>query len=410
MSIVVQDGLVRQVTPWSDRDGNRGYEVVDLSDATVTPGLLDAHTHLCHGAVKSPAWAGLADDPTAIVAWGLASCAAALAAGITTVVDCGSPSGLALTVRNLVAAGVANGPQVLAAGEAITTTGGHGEFLGTRADNADDMRRAVRGLVGRGADLIKIMATGGATDPHTNRRRAQYNTEQLRAAVTDAHRLGRLVVGHANATEGITRCVAAGIDVVAHCNWLGPEPGTVALDMPTVDAMTADGTYVDLNLQGARRPLAETDGAPTDWPHGTPPPLCRWDLFAPMRRAGVAIYLSSDAFGPAIGSYPADLGCAVAEWRVPVEDLVHRTTALPAQAFGLDDRGLIERRRRADLVAFDGDLRADPSGLGRPVAVWRGGHLAVDAGRISLPAVAHRHDAEAQAQLREIDEVFHELG
>ncbi|MEJ7704422.1 MAG: hypothetical protein WKF47_12455 [Geodermatophilaceae bacterium] len=105
------------------------------------------------------------------MAWGLSSCAAALVAGITTVVDCGSRSGLALTVRDLVASGVASGPRVLAAAEAVTTTAGRGEDIGIIADDAAGMRTAVRRLVARSADLIKIMVTGGATDPHTNRRR-----------------------------------------------------------------------------------------------------------------------------------------------------------------------------------------------------------------------------------------------
>ncbi|WP_142065272.1 hypothetical protein [Pseudonocardia kunmingensis] len=91
-------------------------------------------------------------------------------------------------MRDLVRSGVAAGPRVLAAAEAITTTAGHGEDIGTPADDAIQIRTAVRRLVARSADLIKIMVTGGATDPHTNRRHAQYSTEELRAAIDDAHR------------------------------------------------------------------------------------------------------------------------------------------------------------------------------------------------------------------------------
>lgn len=407
MAVLIEGGRIAAVTPWRDRPGS--VPVLDHGDRTVVPGLIDGHTHLCWGSPQSPAWAQLGDDPAAIVAWGLSSCSAALAAGVTTVVDCGSRSGLAMTVRDLVRSGVATGPRVLAAAEAITTTAGHGEDIGTPADDILQIRTAVRRLVARSADLIKIMVTGGATDPHTNRRHAQYSTEELRAAIDDAHRLGRPVVGHANATEGIVRAVLAGIDIVAHCNWLGPEPGTVVVDMPTVERMARNGVAVDLNIQGARRPLAETDGEPIGWPDGTPRPGCRWDLLEPLRRAGVPIYLTSDAFGPAIGSFPIHLGQAGSEWSLPAEELIHRVTAVPALAFGLADRGTVEPGRDADLAVFDGDLRRDPGTLGRPRAVVQRGRRVVDAGRLAPPRVARAHAAEARAQSGLLDAVFTEL-
>jgi len=409
MAVVLAGGRVAEVTRWSERERHGADSILDYSDATVVPGLIDAHTHLCWGSPQSRAWADSSDTPAAVVAWGLSSCAAALAAGITTVVDCGSRSGLALTVRDVVHAGVATGPRVLAVGEAITTTAGHGEDIGMAADDVVGMRTAVRRLVARSADLVKIMVTGGATDPHTNRRQPQYSTDELRAAIDDAHRLGRLVVGHANATEGIVRAVDAGIDIVAHCNWLGPDPGTVVVDLPTVERMLRDGVAVDLNIQGARRPLAETDGETLGWPDGSPPPGCRWDLLEPLRRAGIPIYLTSDAFGPAIGSFPTQLGLAAVEWSLTAEELIHRVTAIPAQAIGLRDRGTIEHGRDADIAAFRGDLRTDPGTLSRPTAVHRQGRLVVAAGRLSPPPVAEAHAAEARAQEGLLDEVFAEL-
>lgn len=409
MALILEGSKVGSIVPWGRHESDAFARILDYSDATVVPGLVDAHTHLCAGSPSSNAWASLPDDAVAIVAWGLASCSAALAAGITTVVDCGSRSGLALTVRDLLQSGVASGPAVLAAGEAITTTAGHGEDLGTIADNAAELRKAVRQLVARNADLIKIMVTGGATDPHTNRRQAQYDTQELRGAIEDAHRLGRRVVGHANATVGIVNAVQAGIDVVAHCNWLGPEPGTVVVDLPTVREMGRRGVFVDLNIQGARRPLVETDGMPVDWPETPKPPSCRWELLEPLREAGVQIYLSSDAFGPAIGTFPADLGLAAVEWNLTAETLIQLVTSIPATAFGLADRGQVETGRAADLAVFPGDLRADPTALGRPAAVFQGGQLVVADGRLSPPAVARRHGQEARAQLRLIDDVFQQL-
>jgi len=412
MVVVLEDGQVAAVQPWSeyvDQSAATAAPILDYRNATVVPGLIDGHTHLCWGSPRSRPWLELGGDPAALVAWGLSSCAAALVAGITTVVDCGSRSGLALTVRDLVASGVATGPRVLAAAEAITTTAGHGEDIGIIADDAAAMRAAVRRLVARSADLIKIMVTGGATDPHTNRRQPQYSTDELRAAIDDAHRLGRLVVGHANATEGIVRAVDAGIDIVAHCNWLGPDSGTVLLDHPTIKRMAQDGVVVDLNIQGARRPLADTDGEVLDWPGGSAQPGCRLDLLEPLRHAGVAMYLTSDAFGPAIGSFPTQLGRAGSEWGLGAAELISRVTTIPAQALGLTDRGTVTAGRDADLAVFDGDLRTDMSTLSRPLAVHQQGRLVVTGGRLCPPRVARAHADEASAQSGLLDEVLRAL-
>ena len=153
----------------------------------------------------------------------------AMAAGITTLGDTGSVGDSLLYVRDAINEGTAVGPRILAAGPAITTTAGHGHYLGIEelADNADEIKVAIRKLVYRGVDFIKIMATGGASDPPTNRYRAQYSEEEMRVAVEDAHRLRKRVVAHVNPTEGIINSVRAGVDALAHCNWLGSEEGTV---------------------------------------------------------------------------------------------------------------------------------------------------------------------------------------
>lgn len=177
--------------------------------------------------------------------------------------------------------------------------------------------KAVRAGVAAGCDLVKIMVTGGAIDPPTNRRRSQYGEEELRAAIDDAHRLGKRVVGHANATEGITRAVHAGIDIVAHCNWLGGDPGTVWVEESTVARMAEQGVWVDLNVEGALRDLKSTDGTVVAWEHPGPHPSARWELLQPLRLRGIGVYLTSDAFGPGIGQFPSALCTAQRRWDCP---------------------------------------------------------------------------------------------
>lgn len=411
-ALVIDDGRIVQVGAWNaDYDRlSRSSASQDLRGHTVIPGIIDAHTHLCLGSPASPAWTAAAADPIGIVAWGLASGLAALQSGITTVVDVGSRDGLALRVAEVIDAGLAVGPKVLAAGAAITTTGGHGTEFGMRADDQAELVRAVRAAVAGGADVIKIMVTGGAIDPSSNRRRAQYSEQELRAAIDDAHRLGRRVVGHANATEGITRAVAAGIDIVAHCNWLGSDPGTVEVDWPTVAAMADQRVWVDLNIEGALRDLKETDGRVVSWPAGEPVPNTRWELLAPLRRRGVGLYVTSDAFGLSIGGLTESLGQLHRRFDLPVEVLVNLVTGKPARALGLDrERGQLVPAARADAVVLSGDLRENPDSLLTPVAVYRDGAQVVSDGRVSMPRAAAASGREAAAQRDLLSAVWKDL-
>ncbi len=412
VALVIGDGRIVEVGTWdADYEAlSRSSANRDLRGHTVIPGIIDAHTHLCLGSPTSSAWAAASVDQIGTVAWGLASGLAALQSGITTVVDVGSRDGLALRVSEVIDTGLALGPKVLAAGAAITTTGGHGTEFGMTADNQGELVRAVRAAVAGGADVIKIMVTGGAIDPSSNRRRAQYSEQELKAAIDDAHRLGRRVVGHANATEGITRAVAAGIDIVAHCNWLGQNSATVEVDWSTVAAMSDQRVWVDLNIEGALRNLQETDGRVVSWPEGEPVPNTRWELLAPLRRRGVGLYVTSDAFGPSVGRFTASLRQLRLRFDLSVELLVNLVTGEPARALGLDaDRGLLIPGARADTVILTGDLRESLDALLTPVAVYRDGAEVVSEGRMSMPRVAAASGLESAAQRDLLSAVLNDL-
>lgn len=411
-AVLVEDGKIAAIEPWHEQRfyEQNALETHDFSTQTVLAGLIDAHVHLClKTEVESSALAE-AGDPVEIVAWGLASAIAALRSGVTTVVDVGSPLGLASRVASLIDQGYAVGPKVFAAGLVITTTAGHGAEFGRLADSGAELVRAVRSAVADGADLIKIMVTGGAIDPSTNRRRSQYSEEELRLAIDDAHRLGRRVVGHANATEGIARAVRAGIDIVAHCNWLASEPGKIEIDYETVAQMVRLGTWIDLNIEGATRDLAATDGVVQSWPVEVPEPANRWELLAPLRGEGVPLYLTSDAFGPAVGSFTETLCQARATWQLDVEELISLASGEPARALGMEAvRGLLAPGRVADFVVVEGDLRSHPDALLNPIAVFRNGEEAVAHGRLQPPDAAVGVGSAAAAQRSLLESVFEVL-
>lgn len=383
-AVVVEDGVVVDVADLAEVDvSDVPALVVDHRDATVTPGLVDAHVHTSWGRDDQPGWGWAGSSEVGRFAWGLAGARAALTAGVTTVRDCGGSGLVTLLVRDAIAAGLHPGPHMRVCGPCVTTTAGHGDFIGVTADDAGELRKRVRELTVAGVDHIKVMATGGDMDPHTNRRRPQYDDDELAALIGDAHRLGLTVVAHCNATSGIRGAVAAGIDTIAHCNWLGYEEGTIDYDRTVAHQIVDRGIFVDLNVAASIRPLAEFDGSAETWSGWDDPPANRWELHREIRDAGGRILFSSDEFGEDLATFPLLLSRAVRELEIPAEEVVHRATEVPAQALGLDGEvGTLVPGRRADLSVFAGDLRTDPDVLGRCREVWQAGDRVVRDGAV----------------------------
>ncbi|HEY3079837.1 MAG TPA: amidohydrolase family protein [Chloroflexota bacterium] len=361
----------------------RPDEEIDARDGAVVPGLIDGHCHVVG------AWEEM--DPhrpgyrERLVLWGAGAAQAALAAGVTTLGDCGAPDDSSLLLRDAIASGHLTGPRLVVCGPSLTTTAGHGDYLGIAAlaDNADELRRQVRRWVRAGIDFVKVMATGGSADPPSNRRRAQYTVEELTPAVADAHRLRRRVVAHCNATEGIRHSVEAGVDVIAHCNWLGCEEGVVEYDDAVARRMGKQGTMVDLNGGGLIQ-LVPGEGRVQGW-HDAGLPARRWDMIEHMRRAhGVRVYLTTDALGPKIAGFPAVLTRFAREADVGPTDVLQMATQLPAIGIGVGERvGTLEVGKLADLVVLAGDPSADPSAFGRARLVVKGGRVVARDGRLA---------------------------
>jgi len=361
----------------------RPDEKLDARDGVVLPGLIDAHCHVVG------AWDEL--DPRApgyrerLVLWGAGAAQAALAAGVTTLGDCGAPEESSLLLRDAIASRHLIGPRLVVCGPSLTTTAGHGDYLGIAAlaDNADELRRQVRRWVRAGVDFVKVMATGGSADPPSNRRRAQYRADELAPAVADAHRLRKRVVAHCNATEGIRNSVEAGVDVIAHCNWLGGEDGVVEYDDALARRMGAQGTMVDLNGGGLVQ-LVPGEGRVQGW-HDADLPARRWDILDHMRRVhGVRVYVTTDALGPKIASFPSVLTRFAREAEVSPLEVVEMATRLPAIGIGVADRvGSLEVGKLADLVVLDGDPTSDPAAFGRARLVVKGGRPVARDGRLA---------------------------
>ena len=385
-SVVIEDGRIAFVgsrqeldTAYPDRSG---WDEIDGAGASLIPGMIDGHAHLTIENANDTSYPGIDAPHEAIVLYTLQAAREALAAGLTTLADCGSIGDTLLFVRDSINQGVVVGPRILAAGPSVTTTAGHGHYLGIEAlaDNADQIKIAIRKLVFRGVDFIKIMATGGASDPPTNRFRAQYSEEEMRVAVEDAHRLRKRIVAHVNPTEGIVNSVRAGVDALAHCNWLGSEEGTVEYVPEVAQEAGEKGIFVDLNVFATLVPIAGRDGIVSGW-EGPGEVEYRFDLIRDMERRGCKSYFSSDHMGRNIANFPQRLVEARHTLKLDPVEVIFRVTGRAAEGIWLQDEiGTIETGKVADLVLLNGDVADRIEALTDVRAVMRNGSVVVQEG------------------------------
>jgi imidazolonepropionase-like amidohydrolase len=199
-----------------------GWPVVEYRDATILPGLIDCHVHLCAdsrtGALdRLP---GYTDEQLGQVI--LTSLRTQLAAGVTTVRDLGDRRWVVLDWRDRVAAGRVGfpSPAIVASGPPITSPRGHCWHMGGEAGDENELRAAVRERAERRVDVIKVMASGGATTAGTDVLACQYTLEQLQTIVEEAHAYGLPVTAHAHGLPAVIQAVDAGVDGIEHCGCL----------------------------------------------------------------------------------------------------------------------------------------------------------------------------------------------
>ncbi|MGY1812436.1 amidohydrolase family protein [Blastococcus sp. SYSU D00820] len=366
--VLVADGRIAGVEP-AGAPVPADCPVTDHRNATLLPGLIDTHVHLCADA--GPRALDTIPDLSAAALDRVVetSLRRHLAAGVTAVRDLGDHR-WAVVERHR---GRVEGPTVVASGPPITSPGGHCASMGGEVTGPDGLRRAVRERAERGADLVKVMVSGGMLTPGTDPLACQFDLADLRVLVDEAHRLGLPVAAHAHPLTAVERALDAGVDGIEHCSCLTPD-----------GIRTPPGVAARL----ARGPAAV---CPTvgNLPGADPPPHVRARMAAAgagfeqllahagdLCRAGVRPVAGTDA-GIAPGKPHGVLPYAVAELvsgGLAVPEALAAATGRAADACGLTGRtGRLAAGLDADLLVVDGDATADVGCLLRPrLVVSRG--------------------------------------
>ena len=352
-AIVVEGSVIRRVEGWTGQTAT-----YDLSGLTVLPGLIDTHVHITSHFGKNGRAENEGETPAEQALYAAENAYRTLMAGFTTIQSIGAP--LDVPLREAIARGQLPGPRVLTSVSALTDT----------MPTPTEIRRWVRGMVDRGADLIKIFASksireGGAQT---------LSDDQIRAACEEARSLGKRIWVHAHAASAARASAQAGCFTVTHGSQLTDSEFTL---------MAERGTFFEPNIGLVSQNYIEnkarylgignyTEEGFAFMERGIPLKLTMFR--AAMKHRGLKLIMGTDATAGAHGQNAREIVYRVQVAGQPAMDAIAGATALAAEALGLADRlGAVAPGMEADLIAVDGDPLKDITALQRVVFVMKGG-------------------------------------
>lgn len=377
--VVVEDGRIAEVADTTVRVGIDRR--VDVDGRVLMPGLCDGHVHVI--AVTANFAELVRMSPFYVAARTAPILEGMLMRGFTTVRDGGGADfGLARAVEE----GHLKSPRILFCGQALSPTGGHGDMrlpgepsldvtdrhasLGTICDGVPEVRRAAREALRRGADHVKIMASGGVSSPTDRIDSDQFAREEIAAAVEEAACANRYVMAHAYTARAVTRCAELGVRTIEHCNLIDEATATTIRDNGSYMVPTLS-TYHALKTEGVAA------GLPADL-LGKLDDVLEKGLGAVemAQRAGVTMAYGTDLLGT-MHRRQLDEFILRKDVVAPV-DLLRAATVNAAEAFRAEgDFGVVEVGARADLLVLEGDPLEDITVMTRPeenlAAIMKGG-------------------------------------
>jgi|HubBroStandDraft_1064217.scaffolds.fasta_scaffold12824_3 imidazolonepropionase-like amidohydrolase len=376
-TVVIEDGKIVSLQAASDARANANAVRIELPNATILPGLIDAHTHLTMDPMFGYAELGISVPREALI--GAKNARLTLNAGFTTVRNVGAGGYTDVALRDAIDAGGIPGPRMLVSGPPLGITGGHCDdnllpfeyhhVADGVADGIAAVQQKVRQNIKYGADLIKVCATGGVLSKGDDPQASQYTLEEMKAIVADAHRLGRKVAAHAHGAQGILWATQAGVDSIEHGSYI---------DDAGIAEMKKNGTYLvpTLYLGDWFLENAERNHVPDFY-------LTKAKAVMPVARKNIARAFASGvkvAFGTDAAVYPHGLNAH--EFAVMVKlgltplQAIQAATINAADLLGWSGKiGTLDAGAWADIVAVDGDPLKDVTALEHVKFVMKGGEV-----------------------------------
>ncbi len=349
-------------------------EQIDVSGKWLLPGLIDAHIHICYNGSES-VFALLEKHRDDLVLEAVDICKRTLSHGVTTIRDVGGEQFIEMSLRNAINRGFIEGPRMKLSGRVISMTGGHAHFIAREADGPDEMRKAAREQIKAGADLVKLMATGGTATPGQDIHASQLTVEEISAVTEVARMMGRKVAAHCHGTGGIRNCMLGGVDTIEHGTYLDEE---------TADMMVENGAALVLTLGAGNPDLESYPLSPVQQADAERrKPMIKQGIkqirgtIALARAKGIFLGIGTDAGGNPLAPHNFSMA---RELELLVDNDL---TAMEAISIGtrnnaavLDmeaDIGTVEAGKYADLLVLKSDPLVDIRNLRDIAAVVKGG-------------------------------------
>src|SRR5438094_8219231 len=392
---LVQNGVVivqgdKIVNIGSNLSVPDGVRVIDLGDATLSPGFMDAHTHLTldySGDFNKRRLNELDLNVSEQAIRATLYARATVEAGFTTVRDLGSRfvasrEFVDVALRNSINKGVIVGPRLLVATTGIGATGGHfdptsgfRDFLFGRepdytdgiANGPDEIRKAVRFEVKNGADVIKAAVSGGVLSLADEVDTPQLTPAEMAALVDESHRLRKKVAVHCHGDQAAREAIEAGVDSIEHGSFMKPE---------TLTMMKKKGTFLTPTLMATEWIMGKIDNYPPALQaKAKAAAAARSDMFRNAVKLGVRISFGTDAAVVPHGQNAKEFKLMVDLGMTPT-DALKSATASDAELFGIAQKtGALEKGKLADIIAMPGDPLTDITATERVFFVMKEGKI-----------------------------------
>jgi imidazolonepropionase-like amidohydrolase len=378
-AILVEEGRISAIV--DAKDAPKNVQIIDLSTHYVVPGLIDMHVHLTSDPQKH-GYRGLVETPTREAIFGVSAAKATLKAGFTTVRNLGASGYADVSLRDAIEEGEIQGPRMRVAANTICITGGHCDnnllphIYNARsagvANGPDEVRAKVRENIKYGADVIKFAATGGVLSKNTDVNASQYNLEEMKALIDEAHDRGRIVAAHAHGLQGIKRAIEAGVDSIEHGSFIDDE---------AIKLAKKHGTYLVMDVYVSDFISSEGEKAgilPESLAKEKKVGLLQRQNFQKAVKAGVKMAYGTDA-----GVYTHGLNgrqfAYMVQWGMTPLQAIQAATVNAGTLLnwkneqGQQSVGVLEVGAFADLVALSADPLQQIKTLEQPVKVVKSG-------------------------------------